>query len=52
MKGSCGFMGRRSLVVNQHPGKFGYHRHCGSGDDNIPANIVISLQMWDPTFIV
>ena len=30
-----------------HPTKFGGHRHCGSGDINIPANTVILLQMWD-----
>ena len=33
--------------MSQHPAKFGGHRHCGSGDINIPANTVILPQMRD-----
>ena len=34
-------------MVSHHPGKFCGHRHCSSGDINIPANTVILPQMWD-----
>ena len=39
--------GWEPTVVSHHPAKFGGHRHCDSGDINIPANTVIFLQMRD-----
>ena len=39
--------GRELFIVSHHPAKFGGHRHCGSGDVNIPANTVIFFQMQD-----
>ena len=34
-------------MVSYHPARFGGNRHCGSGDINTPANIVILAQMQD-----
>ena len=36
-----------ALIVSHHPAKFGGHRHCGSGNINLPANTVILSQMRD-----
>ena len=35
------------LIVSHHPAKFDGHRQCGSGDIDVPANLVILLQIWD-----
>ena len=40
------------LIVSHQPTKFGGHRHCASGDINIPANTVILLQMQDIRYCV
>ena len=29
------------LMVSHHPAKFDGHRHCGSGNMNIPANTIL-----------
>lgn len=36
-------------MVRDHPTHFGGPRHSGSGDINIPTNMVISPQIWNVT---
>ena len=39
------------LMVSHYPGKFGGHSCCGSGDMNVPTNIVILQQIRDAAFV-
>ena len=38
-------------MVSHYPGKFGGHSCCGSGDMNVPTNIVILQQIRDAAFV-
>ena len=46
-QGIVGLYEEELLSVNHHPDKFVGHKHCVSGDTNIPVNGVILPKMWD-----
>ena len=45
-QGIVGLYEEELLSVNHHPDKFVGHKHCVSGDTNIPVNGVILPKMW------